>query len=244
MERLIYTAVSGAELNQTALRISANNLANVNTPGFKADMEYAQAMMVNGSGYHTRYQSQMQPVITDFSQGAVQQTDRNLDLLISRNGFLAVSDASGQEAYTRASSLHVNEQGQLMAGSHPVRNAQGEIELPEFGDISVASDGTLNLLPVGGGAVFQDQRILLVNAENAQMVKGLDGLFRQDNGEQLQQDDEVSVQSGRLEGSNVNAVEEMVNTMMIARQFEMNIRMMRSADQLANTGNKLISGNS
>jgi flagellar basal-body rod protein FlgF len=244
MERLIYTAVSGAELNQTALRVSANNLANVNTPGFKADIEQAQAMMIAGDGFRTRYQAQLLPVFTDLANGPVQQTGRDLDIVLSDGGFLAIADANGNEAYTRAGNLQIDGDGRLMLNGYAVQGEQGDIVLPEFGDIDISADGTINLLPVGGGLIAQEGRLKMVSAGDDTLVKGLDGLLRPQQQEQLQADLAITLRTGVLEGANVNAVEEMVNTMNISRQFEMNIRMMKTADELAVAGNKLVSGNS
>ncbi len=244
MERLIYTAVSGAELNQTALRVSANNLANVNTPGFKADIEQAQAMMLAGDGFRTRYQAQLMPVFTNLANGPVQQTGRDLDIVLSDGGFLAVADANGNEAYTRAGNLQVAADGRLLVNGYAVQGEQGDIVLPEFGDIDIGADGTINLLPVGGGVIAQEGRLKMVSTGDDTLVKGLDGLLRPQAQEQLAQDLAITLRTGVLEGANVNAVEEMVNTMNISRKFEMNIRMMKTADELAVAGNKLISGNS
>lgn len=244
MERLIYTAVSGAELAQTALRVTANNLANVNTPGFKADIEQAQSMMVAGNGFRTRYQAQMLPVATDLAAGSVMETGRDLDLVVSDGGFIAVIDANGEEAYTRAGNLQVMADGQLQVNGLAVAGLQGPLMLPEFGDIDISADGTINLLPVGGGVVAQQGQIKLVSAQGQPMLKGLDGLLRPQNGEELDADPAISVRSGALEGSNVNAVEQMVATMNISRQFEINIKMMKAADELAASGNKLVGNGS
>lgn len=241
MERLIHTAVSGADLAQTALRITANNLANVNTVGFKADMEQARAMQITGEGFRTRFQAQMMPVSTDLTAGAVMETGRDLDLTVADKGFIAVLDADGNEAYTRAGELQVGADGALSVHGFPVVGGGGGIVLPEFGDIDISADGTINLLPVGGGVIEQDERIKLVTSNNVVMVKGDDGLFRAQDGNPLDADPAMTVRSGALEGSNVNAVEQMVNTMNVSRQFELNIQMMKTADELAASGNKLIS---
>lgn len=242
MERLIHTAVSGAELAQTALRITANNLANVNTIGFKADMEQAKSLQIMGEGYRTRFQAQLMPVVTDLQAGAMMETGRDLDVAVSDKGFIAVLDANGNEAYTRSGELQVGANGELTVSGFAVMGAGAAIQLPEFGDIDISADGTLNLLPVGGGVIEQQERIKLVDADNLVMMKGADGLFRAVDGEPLDQAENISLRSGVLEGSNVNAVEEMVSTMNISRQFELNLKMMKTADELAVSGNKLISG--
>lgn len=241
MERLIYTAVSGAELNQTALKVAANNLANINTPGFKADMEQAQSMMIAGNGFRTRYQAQLMPVTTSLNPGAIIETGRDLDVALSEGGFLAVTDGNGNEAYTRAGNMVVQADGTLTVNGYAVQGEGGVLVLPEFGDIDISPDGTINLMPIGGGVIAQENRIKLVNTTDTIMVKGLDGLFRPQGQDALPVDLAMTLRTGVLEGSNVNAVEQMVNTMNISRQFEMNIRMMKAADELSSSGNKLIS---
>jgi len=198
MERLIHTAVSGADLAQTALRITANNLANVNTVGFKADMEQARAMQITGEGFRTRFQAQMMPVSTDLTAGAVMETGRDLDLTVADKGFIAVLDADGNEAYTRAGELQVGADGTLSVHGFPVVGGGGGIVLPEFGDIDISADGTINLLPVGGGVIEQDERIKLVTSNNVVMVKGDDGLFRAQDGNPLDADPAMTVRSGAL----------------------------------------------
>ena len=241
MERLIYTAVSGAELNNTALRVAANNLANVSTPGFKADLEQAQASMITGDGFRTRYQAKLMPVTTSLAQGLVMDTGRDLDVAISEGGYIAVADANGEEAYTRAGNLSVDADGFVNINGYRVQGENGDIQLPEFGDISIGDDGTINVMPVGGGVIAQEGRIKLVSTEGT-LFKGADGLLRDADNPVLPQDDTIRLRSGKLEGSNVNAIEEMINTMNISRKFEMNIRMMKTADELAVSGNKLVSG--
>ncbi|MCQ8877515.1 flagellar basal body rod protein FlgF [Pseudoalteromonas shioyasakiensis] len=241
MEKLIYTAVSGAELNNTALRVSANNLANVSTAGFKADLEQAQSMMVTGSGFRTRYQAQMMPVTTDLSAGPMMDTGRNLDVALSDGGYLEVLDKNGDPAYTRAGNLEVDTDGFLTVNGHRVQSIAGDIQLPEFGEIEISPDGIINLVPLGGGVIAEEARIKLASTDEV-LIKGKDGLLRTENQQPLEQDEQLRLRTGALEGSNVNAVQEMIKTMNISRQFEMNIKMMKAADELASSGNKLVSG--
>nr|MDC2854926.1 flagellar hook-basal body complex protein [Ningiella sp. W23] len=129
MEKLIYTAVSGAELNNTALRVAANNLANVSTVGFKADLEQAQSMMVQGEGFRTRYHAQLTPVTTDLSSGPIMDTGRNLDLALSNGGYLEVMDDNGEPAYTRAGNLVVDADGFVTVNGRRVQGDGGDIQL-------------------------------------------------------------------------------------------------------------------
>ncbi|WP_166378480.1 flagellar basal body rod protein FlgF [Pseudoalteromonas sp. Z9A4] len=241
MEKLIYTAVSGAELNNTALRVTANNLANVSTTGFKADMEQAQSMMVVGNGFRTRYMAQLTPVTTDLSSGPIMDTGRNLDIALSDGGYLEVMDDNGNPAYTRAGNLVVDADGFVTVNGRRLQGDGGDIQLPEFGEVEIGSDGIINLTPIGGGVIAEDARIKLASTDG-NLVKGPDGLLRSPDLQPLQADDTIKVRTGALEGSNVNAVAEMIKTMNISRQFEMNVKMMKSADELATSGNKLISG--
>ncbi|MBH0020029.1 flagellar basal body rod protein FlgF [Pseudoalteromonas sp. SWXJ133] len=241
MEKLIYTAVSGAELNNTALRVTANNLANVSTTGFKADMEQAQSMMVVGNGFRTRYMAQLTPVTTDLSSGPIMDTGRNLDIALSDGGYLEVMDDNGNPAYTRAGNLVVDADGFVTVSGRRLQGDGGDIQLPEFGEVEIGSDGIINLTPIGGGVIAEDARIKLASTDG-NLVKGPDGLLRSPDLQPLQADDTIKVRTGALEGSNVNAVAEMIKTMNISRQFEMNVKMMKSADELATSGNKLISG--
>ncbi|MBB1385730.1 flagellar basal body rod protein FlgF [Pseudoalteromonas sp. SG45-5] len=240
MEKLIYTAVSGAELNNTALRVAANNLANVSTAGFKADIEQAQSMMVQGGGFRTRYLAQLTPVTTDLSAGPVMDTGRNLDIALSEGGYLEVMDDNGNPAYTRAGNLLVDADGFVTVNGRRLQGDGGDVQLPEFGEIEIGSDGIINLTPIGGGVIAEDARIKLASTDG-NLVKGPDGLLRSPDLQQLEADDTIKVRTGALEGSNVNAVAEMIKTMNISRQFEMNVKMMKSADELATSGNKLIS---
>jgi len=241
VEKLIYTAVSGAELNNTALRVTANNLANVSTAGFKADMEQAQSMMVVGNGFRTRYMAQLTPVTTDLSSGPIMDTGRNLDIALSDGGYLEVMDDNGNPAYTRAGNLVVDADGFVTVNGRRLQGDGGDIQLPEFGEVEIGSDGIINLTPIGGGVIAEDARIKLASTDG-NLVKGPDGLLRSPDLQPLQADDTIKVRTGALEGSNVNAVAEMIKTMNISRQFEMNVKMMKSADELATSGNKLISG--
>jgi flagellar basal-body rod protein FlgF len=240
VEKLIYTAVSGAELNNTALRVAANNLANVSTAGFKADMEQAQSMMVQGGGFRTRYLAQLTPVTTDLSAGPVMDTGRNLDIALSEGGYLEVMDDNGNPAYTRAGNLLVGADGFVTVNGRRLQGDGGDVQLPEFGEIEIGSDGIINLTPIGGGVIAEDARIKLASTDG-NLVKGPDGLLRSPDLQQLEADETIKVRTGALEGSNVNAVAEMIKTMNISRQFEMNVKMMKSADELATSGNKLIS---
>ncbi|EKE73977.1 flagellar basal-body rod protein FlgF [Gallaecimonas xiamenensis] len=242
MERYLYTAMGGALHTLTAQRIHANNLANAGTTGFRADMERVAAYQVEGAGFASKILAQEQAPTTDFTPGAMETTGRDLDLAIRGNGFLAVLDQTGNEAYTRAGNLSVDADGRLLADGKEVTGVDGPLQVPEYRSITIGQDGTVSVVPVGGNAVLQVGQLKLVNPAIASLQKGDDGLFRQQDGALAAADPNVVVESGHLEQSNVNAVDEMVNTLSLARTFEVQIRMMKTADELSASGSRLVRG--
>jgi flagellar basal-body rod protein FlgF len=171
----------------------------------------------------------------DFSTGGLQTTGRDLDITINGNGWLAVQAKDGTEAYTRAGNLHVTPQGQLVTGTGlPVLGNGGPIAIPPAQKIEIVADGTVNIIPQGANStelVVLDQ-IKLVNPDLKQLEKGTDGLMRQANGQASPADANVKVITGVLEGSNVNTVEEMVQMIELARQFENQIKVMKTVDDV------------
>lgn len=240
--KLLYTALSGAEQSQTAMAIRANNLANVNTNGFKADLERAAAYQISGEGYQTRYLSQSEQAGTNFSSGALEKTGRDLDIAIQGEGYIAVRTQGGKEAYTRAGSITLDSDGQASINGNAVISDGGALTLPEYQHLEIGNDGTVSIIPLGGGAQMQIGQIKLIKPEVNEMIKGQDGLLHMKNGGGAELSDEVNLVSGFLEGSNVNAITELVSSMTVNRQFEFQIKMMKTADTLAKTGNKLVSG--
>lgn len=241
MESYIYTTMTGALHTLTAQRIHANNLANVGTTGFRRDFERAESYQVQGSGFETRFLSQTQTTGTDFTPGRLETTGRELDVGIRGMGFIAVLDANGNEAYTRAGNLEIDNEGRLLSQGREVNGQGGPLVIPDFRAISIGQNGTVSVTPPGGGLLEVGQ-IKLVNPDIAQLIKSDDGLFRLVNGEEAPEDPNVVLVAGHLEQSNVNAVDEMVTTMALSRTFEIQVRMMKVADENSAAGNKLIRG--
>ncbi|GAA3560893.1 MULTISPECIES: flagellar basal body rod protein FlgF [Marinobacter] len=242
MERYLYTSMSGALHTLTAQRIHANNLANSSTTGFRRDFERAETYQVKGAGLETKYLSQSQSAVTDFTPGRLETTGRDLDVGIRGAGFLAVIDEAGNEAYTRVGNLSLDAEGQLrIRGREVVGAGGGQLAIPEYQAISIGDNGTISVTPPGGGQLEAGQ-LKLVNPPLDQLRKGEDGLFRLADGEAAAADPEVLVVSGHLEQSNVNPVDEMVTTMALSRTFEIQMRMMKAADENSNAGNRLVRG--
>jgi len=239
--KLLYTALSGAEQSQTAMSIRANNLANVNTNGFRADIDRAVAYKIEGVGYETRYLSQSVASGTNFTAGDLDKTSRSLDIAIQGEGYIAVQTPGGAEAYTRAGSMTLDSEGRASINGNAVVADGAQLTFPEYQSIEIGSDGTVTAITLGGEPV-QVGRIKLIRPDAGSMVKGLDGLLHLKTGAAGNQADDVALVSGFLEGSNVNAVAELVSSMMVNRQFELQIKMMKTADTLAQKGNQLING--
>lgn len=239
MDALIYTTMSGAERALRAQQVHANNLANVDTTGFRADLELATSEVVPGYGYDTRLMSRLQASSMSGRDGTVRETGRDLDLAISGEGLLTVQWAGG-EAYTRAGNLTLDSQGALKLNGRAVLGDGGPIVLPEHTRVDIAQDGTISIQPPGQQEMQPVDRLKLVRAENSQLTKNEAGLIVARDGSDLPVDEKVRVGAGYLESSNVSAVEEMVATMSLTRDFEVQMKLYKSADSMADAGNRLI----
>lgn len=241
MDALIYTVMSGAERALHAQQVHANNLANLDTPGFRADLELAASQAVNGYGYDTRHLSELKANAVSTREGAVKSTGRELDVALQGPGYLAVEDGTG-EAYTRAGTLQVDADGALSVNGRPVLGQGGPIVLPPYTRVEIGSDGSISVQPAGETEMQTVDQLKLVKADGKDLTKNAAGLIVTRDGQPLEADDSVRVRSGFLEGSNVGAVEEMVATMTINRDFEMQMKLYQAADAMTQTGNRLIRG--
>ncbi|CAN7580052.1 MULTISPECIES: flagellar basal body rod protein FlgF [Duganella] len=241
MDALIYTAMSGAERALRGQQVHANNLANMDTGGFRANMELSAAQTVNGYGYDDRHMSQLQANSVSTRQGTVKATGRDLDVAISGDGFLAVQGPTG-EAYTRAGAMTLDQTGTLRIGSNVVLGEGGPITLPEYTKIAIGTDGTVSIQSPGTTTMQTIDKLKLVKAEASELTKNEAGLLVARSGQPLATDATVLVKPGHLEGSNVSAVEEMVATMSLNRTFEIQMKLFKASDSMAETGNRLIGG--
>ncbi len=240
MDRLIYLSMSGAKATLQRQDVLANNLANASTNGFRAEMAAFRAVPVLGDGASTRVYALETTLGYDATPGPVQSTGRSLDVAMAGNGWLAVQGLDGTEAYTRAGALQLDSAGQLVTpGGLPVLGDGGPITLPAGASVTVAADGTV-MSTVGEGRPQAAGRLKLVTPE-APLVRGNDGLFRGADGD-LPADPAARLQSGALEGSNVNPVEAMVSMISAARQFEHQMKMLKDAEEREKTAAKLLSG--
>lgn len=236
MDKLLYIAMSGAKQNMQALSINANNLANAKTTGFKADLAQARSMQAFGEGQATRVFSMTERASQNFDSGALLTTGRDLDIAIEGQGWFTVQDASGEMAYTRNGQLRLTSDGALETSSGKlVVGDGGPIYLPlPVNNIQINRDGVIMVQPEGAPVTEQEEvgRIKLVNPDVRMLVKGQDGLFRRKDGEVEQSDITVKVLGGTLESSNSSPLSDMTDMIALQRQFEMQLKMMKTAEEI------------
>lgn len=235
MDRMIYLAMTGASETMLAQAGVSHNLANANTTGFKASLLQVQTMDVEGPGEPARAYALGLDPLADLTPGALQTTGQPLDVALEGEGWIAVQSPDGSEAYTRAGDLRVDSLGRLTNGAgHPVMGEGGPIALPPFEQLEIGTDGTITIQPLGqpANALAQVERIRLVNPDPATLRRGEDGLFRVEDGLALPPADAgVRLRTGALETSNVNTVAQLVDMIQLARQFEVQVKMMNTAEQ-------------
>lgn len=238
MDRLLYTAMSGASGTMSRQAAVAHNLANVSTQGYRAEEHRQRAVQVQThnrqpAALPTRAFAVDASTYNDFSEGALMHTGGQFDVAVRGKGWLALALPDGTEAYTRAGSFETSETGVLQTKTGiPVQGDGGPITIPPEVRVTIERDGTVSTVANSGAqnAVNVVGRLKLVNPPEADLVRGPDGLFRLASGEAAPPDDAVKIAGGYLENSNVNPVEEMVSMISLARQFEMQMRMITTAE--------------
>ncbi len=232
MDRLIYTAMTGATAASHRQAVLANNLANVSTNGFRAELSTYRAVPVRGAGSTTRVMAiEATPGWLDLP-GSPQRTGRAMDAMTTGNSWFAVQGLDGTEAYTRNGSFEIDANGLLKTntGLTVLSDGGAPINVPQGAELTVGSDGTLsakvgNQPPTGIGRL----KLATPSAEDP-LKRGGDGLFRTTSGEAMATDTNARLQLGVIEGSNVNAIETMVGMIQTARQFEAQTRLMQTAE--------------
>lgn len=238
MDRMIYLSMAAAKATMHRQEVVAHNLANASTNGFRAELAAFRAVPVRGDGASTRVYALESTVGYSNAPGVVQTTGRPLDVAVKGNSWLAVQALDGTEAYTRAGALEVNAEGVLTdVQGRPVVGDGGPLTLPANATVEVASDGTVSA-KVGRERPQPVGRLKLVTPE-APLQRGTDGLFRAAEGD-LAADPAARLQSGALEGSNVNAIETMVAMIAASRQFEQQMKALQTAEQKEQTATKLL----
>lgn len=239
MDRSLYLSSNTAGNTMLAQMVNSHNLANANTPGFKADLAQFRSMPVFGEGHPSRVYAEQERPSADFSSGTIYTTGNTMDVAINGDGWFAVQGLDGNEAYQRAGNFHLSNLGLLTsADGMPVLGNGGPITIPPADEVIFGADGTISIRPIG-----QDEntlaiidRIKLVNPDTKDLRKGEDGLFRLTGEEPALPDASVQVIQGALEASNVNMIHSLIDMIELSRQFEMQVKSMTAAkenDELA-----------
>ncbi|GLR63315.1 flagellar basal body rod protein FlgF [Marinospirillum insulare] len=233
MDKALFIAMTGAKHNMMAQTARSNNLANVNTTGFRADFEQARAMPVFGEHHPSRVYSLTERPATDIQSGSYDYTGNPLDIALQGEGWIAVQAPNGEEAYTRRGDLNIDPTGMLRTGNGlPVIGNGGPIVLPPGQRFHINGDGGISLNDAGQAALVDQVKLVSAQAMGVTMEKGLDGLMRPRNfAGDLPADELVRVESGAIETSNVNAVNELTSLLALSRQYEMNVKMMKTIDE-------------
>ena len=244
MMRALSTAATGMIAQQYNVDTISNNIANVNTVGFRADGVSFVSQPIYGVGLPTRVNAVASDSGTDFSSGVLQSTGRQTDVAVNGKGYIAVQGLDGKEAYTRAGDLRINADGSVTTASGlPVLTEQGPLNIPPATQVTIGNDGTVSIVPLGSApdANTQTDVIKLVNPPQQNLQKGEDGLLRLKDGGKAPTDPSVTITSGVLESSNVNAAQSLINMIELQRQYELQVKSMNSADQNEQTAEQMLS---
>lgn len=242
MDRMLYVAMNGAQQILRAQTVVSNNLANAATGGFRQDLATMRSQPVLGDGLPTRVYAMAERSGIDFTPGAIETTGRDLDVALKTDGYLAIDDGQGGEAYTRAGNLRIDGGGRLMtADGHVLLGERGAIVIPPVDKLDIAGDGTISILPSGETNVVALDRIKLVKPEPGDLTKGADGLLRSRSGAAAAADASVQLVPGALEGSNVNTAQALVSMIELARRYETQVKLMAAADDAARSTDRLMS---
>jgi flagellar basal-body rod protein FlgF len=240
---MLYVAMTGAKETLLAQGAVNHNMANANTTGFLADLQQFRSMPVIGAGHPTRVYAMSERPEVDRTPGTMDHTGRDLDVAVKGGGWIAVQAPDGREAYTRRGDFDIDANGRLINGEGlPVMGNSGPIALPPFDKIEIGSDGTVSVRPKGekADALAAVDRIRLVKTPAAGLEKGTDGLMRTKDGQSLPVDAEQRVVSGALVASNVDMIGEMVHMIELSRRFELQVQMMKTAEQTAGSSATLL----
>jgi len=243
MDEMLYLAMTGAKQTEYAQAINSNNLANVSTTGFRADLHSFSSVPIEGPGVETRVNAVVESYGTDFSQGPITNTGRDLDVAIQGRGFIAIQAPDGTEAYTRAGDLRIEPGGLLSTGAgHLVMGNGGPVAIPPHKSLLIGGDGTISIQPLDQGpeTLAIVDRIKMVKLDLTMLQKGEEGLLRMDGEGVTTADATVKLTSGALELSNVNVAKTLVNMIELARQYEMQVNVIKTTQENADTAAQLM----
>jgi len=244
MDRMIYTAMTGAKHTMGQQAAVSNNIANVDSTGFRSEIHRLRAVPVQSESLPSRAFTVDASVASDFTTGPLEYTGRALDVAVENKGWLTVQGQNGEEAYTRNGNLAISANGILQTrDGRPVIGNAGPIAVPPDSEVTIGRDGSISIVEGGNEEVVNvvDQ-LRLVNPPEADLERGEDGYFRLAEGaDPAFVDENIKLANGYLEGSNVDVAGELINMISLSRQFEMQTRMIETAESNDQAAAQLLS---
>jgi flagellar basal-body rod protein FlgF len=242
MDHIIYTSMTGANTAANRQAVLANNLANVSTNGFRAELATFRSVPLNGPGSSTRVFALETTTGHSELPGPVQRTGRNLDAMAQGNAWFAVQGLDGTEAYTRSGVFEISPTSTLVTptGLPVLSDGGAPIDVPNGAEITLGSDGTISAKVAGQAPTTLGRLKMVTPTTDDPLKRGDDGLFRAASGDPLPQDGTAKLLAGAVEGSNVNAVETMVGMIQVARQFETQMRLLQTAETNDKSASQLL----
>ncbi|MDR3476558.1 MAG: flagellar basal body rod protein FlgF [Gammaproteobacteria bacterium] len=239
-DKAVYIGMTGAKASMHQLEILTNNLANINTTGFRGDYETFKQSPATTNAKESRVFSSIGGTFTDFEHGPVLNTGRDLDVAVSGDGFIAVQSKTGKEGYTRAGSLQLNNGDLLNGAGDFVMGNGGIIHIPPAEKLDIAADGTVSARLKGTTEMVVIDRIKLVTPATSNLEKGVDGLFYTKDGNRVPTDEKIRLIHGALEGSNVNAVDTLTKLIDLSRNFEVHTNVMKTMQEDSDRANQIL----
>lgn len=243
MDRLIYTAMTGANAAAHRQTVLSNNLANVSTNGFRAELSAYRAVPLRGDGSTTRVFALEATSGHLDAPGPSQTTGRALDVRATGNAWFAVQGLDGTEAYTRGGSLQIGADGTLQTnnGLPVLSDGSAPLVVPAGADITIAPNGDISAQANGQPAIVVGRLKMVTPTADDPIRRSDDGMFRTATTDPLPANPLARLQNGALEGSNVSPIETMVGMIQTARQFEMQMRLVQTAESNDRSAGQLLS---
>ena len=243
MDRLIWTAVSGMSASMARQRMVANNMANAQTIGFRAEMMQFTPVTLKSPQVEARALTDGEVRSARMEAGSLVETGRPLDIALGGEALLGVQAENGDEAYTRRGDLALTPSGLLVNGEgRPVLGEGGPISVPPGSEVSIAPDGAVLVRDAAtpDAPLAQLDKLKLASPAGSRIAKGLDGLFRVAGGGVLPTDPEARLTAGSLEQSNVRPSEVLVQMIEAQRLYDMRTKLIATAKELDEGGASLM----
>ncbi|QCI24976.1 flagellar basal-body rod protein FlgF [Buchnera aphidicola (Rhopalosiphum padi)] len=248
MEKAIYESMNAAITLLDKQAVISNNLANISTVGFKESFN----LFIKDKNVQNLYKTYNQNVKEYYNSypGTLIHTQRKLDLVVKDNGWLAIKDINGQEAYTKNGHIKINQEGKLTVQNYEVIGNHGNIKIPNNINLKILSNGIIKKIKKTKDSIIESTigSLKLVRLPNNNLIQKENGLFylKENNLNQYKNilhDSSVRIQSEMLEASNVNPTKNMIDMISNARQFEMNMKIISMCDQNTEYANQLFNIN-